>query len=223
MSVSANRTSLATPRSSAVICVHRARLDLMLDGGAELRLRDGRPIRVRPIRPGDAEAVQAFVRGLSEISRRLRFFASIRELTPGMLERLTDIDAGSDRVLIVRSEDAGVDRIVALAQYAADDDGESCDLALVIADDWQGLGLGALLMDTLLETARNAGFARAEADVLRDNDGMLGLARAFGFAVTRSPIDATMVRIVRRFDEVPRSDSVPHFSLAAPRVALAAA
>lgn len=177
----------------------RARTALMLDGGADLRLRGGRSVRVRPVRPADAQAVQSLVRGLSDTSRRLRFFAPIRELTPSMLKRLTEVDGRLDRVLVALARHDGAERIVALAQYANDHD-ERCDLALVIADEWQGLGLGRLLMDMLIETARDAGFARAEADVLRGNAAMLGLARAFGFAVGHSPLDATMFRIALALD-----------------------
>jgi len=174
----------------------RAHIASMLGGAVEIRLRDGRTVHVRPVRPGDAAAVQTFVRGLSVATRRLRFFAPIRELTPSMLKCLTEVDGWRDRVLIALAEDDNGGRVVALAQYAADAS-MRCDLALVIADAWQNLGLGRLLLDMLVQTARDAGFARAEGDVLRGNDAMLGLARAFGFAVARSPHDATMVRITR--------------------------
>jgi GNAT superfamily N-acetyltransferase len=175
--------------------VDRAQIALMLDRGADFRLRDGRTVHVRPVRPTDAEAVQAFVRGLSDTARRLRFFAPIRELTPSMLKRLTEVDGRRDRVLVALARDDRGERVIALAQYAAD--GERCDLALVTADAWQRLGLGRLLMDMLIETAHDVGFARAEADVLRGNDALLGLARAFGFSVKHSPFEATMLRIVR--------------------------
>lgn len=177
----------------------RAQIASMLGGAVELRLRDGRTVHVRPVRPGDAAAVQTFVRGLSDATRRLRFFAPIRELTPPMLTRLTEVDGRRDRVLIALAGDGAGRQIVAIAQHAAEDDWR-CELALVIADEWQDLGLGRLLLDMLIETAREAGFARVEADVLRNNDAILGLARAFGFAVTRSPHDATMVRITRDLD-----------------------
>jgi len=172
----------------------------MLAGSAAVRLRDGRSVDIRPVCPADAQAVQTFVRGLSDTTRRLRFFAPIRELAPSMLKRLIEIDGRLDRVLVALAREDGGERIVALAQHA-DDGGERCDLALVVADDWQGLGLGRTLMDMLLETARDAGFARAEGDVLRGNVAMLGLARAFGFAVRHSPFDATMFRIARELED----------------------
>jgi acetyltransferase len=178
----------------------RAQIAVILDGGADLRLHDGRTVHVRPVRPADADAVQVFVRGLSETTRRLRFFAPIRELTPSMLKRLIDVDGRLDRVLVALARDERGERIVALAQYAADADGR-CDLALVTADDWQGLGLGRMLMEMLIETARDVGFARAGGDVLRGNETMLGLARDAGFTIMHSPHDATMFRIALELDD----------------------
>ncbi len=177
----------------------RAEIASMLAGVVDLRLRDSRTVHVRPVRLDDADAVRLFVRGLSDATQRLRFFAPIRELTPSMLKRLTEADGRRDRVLIALAGDDSERQVVALAQYAADKD-ERCDLALVIADAWQNLGLGRLLLDMLIETAREAGFERAGGDVLRGNESMLGLARAFGFAVTRSPHDATMLRVTREMD-----------------------
>jgi GNAT superfamily N-acetyltransferase len=185
----------------------RARIASMLGGAVALRLRSGQLVHVRPVRTDDADAIQMFVRGLSDAARRLRFFAPIRELTPSMLKRLTGVDGPLDRVLVALANDDGGERVVALAQHAADGD-QRCDLALVIADDWQSLGLGRLLLSMLIETAREAGFSRAEGDVLRGNDAMLGLAREFGFAVTRSPFDATMLRITRALD-VDRNTTPP--------------
>ncbi len=193
--------TLICRRTCRRMATRGAGTDAMLARDAAHRRRGRRGVCVRPVRPADAEAIQAFVRGLSAASRRARFFGTIRELAPGMLARLTAADAGPDRVFIVVSHERGTDRVVALAQYAADDDGASCELALVLADDWQGRGLGRLLLDMLIETARDAGFTRAEADVLRGNAGMLGLARAFGFSVMHSPHDATLLRIALDLDE----------------------
>jgi len=195
----------------------RARISSMLDGGAGLRLRDGRSVWVRAVRPDDAEAVQTFVRGLSTTARRLRFFSSARELTPTLLRALTEADGTLEKVLVALGRDEDGERIVAIAQYAATDDGESCDLAVVIADDWQGLRLGRWLMDMLIETARDAGFLRAEGDVLRSNKAMLGLARALGFHVAHNPRDATALRITRELGSNPRERRIPGFARSALR------
>jgi len=162
-----------------------------------LKLRDGRTIRVRPVRPADAEAIQEFVRALSDASRRLRFFAPIRELAPAALARLTESTSRRDRVLLAEAHDGEEWCMVALAQYALGDDVETRDLALVVADAWQGRGIGRALMGMLIQSAHDAGCARVVADVLRDNQAMLALGLAYDFTVARSPHDSTMLRLVR--------------------------
>jgi acetyltransferase len=201
--------------------MERARIAAMLAAGATLRTVDGRHVRVRPVRPTDAEDIQAFVRGLSQASRYMRFFAPVRELTPAMLARLTASDGGSGRVLVALSDHAESHRIVAMAEYAVDRsaaDRTTCELALVVADDWQGRGLGRTLLEMLLASARDEGVSCAVGDVLRGNKAMLSLARAAGFSVGHSPIDGTMFRVVRRLDaQLPaRSGSPVNSSLQNP-------
>jgi acetyltransferase len=162
-----------------------------------LELRDGRTIRVRPVRPADAEAIQEFVRALSDASRRLRFFAPIREFAPAALARLTESTSRCDRVLLAEAHDGKKWCMVALAQYALGDDVGTRDLALVVADAWQGRGIGRALMGMLIQSAHDARCARVVADVLRDNEAMLALGLAFDFTVARSPHDSTMLRLVR--------------------------
>lgn len=162
-----------------------------------LELRDGRTVRVRPVRPADAGAIQEFVRALSDASRRLRFFAPIRELAPATLARLTESTSRRDRVLLAEAHDGEKWCMVALAEYALGDDAGTRDLALVVADAWQGRGIGRALMGMLIQSAHEARCARVVADVLRDNEAMLALGLAYDFTVARSPHDLTMLRLVR--------------------------
>jgi acetyltransferase len=99
-----------------------------------LELRDGRTARVRLVRPADARAIQKFVRALSDASRRLRFFAPIRELAPATLARLTESTSRRDRVLLAEAHDGEKWCMVALSQYALGDDAGTRDLALGVAD-----------------------------------------------------------------------------------------
>jgi GNAT superfamily N-acetyltransferase len=173
----------------------------MVCEGAALTLRNGQSVRVRPVRPVDADTIQEFVRRLSVTSRRLRFFSPIRELTPAMLARLTE-STGGGQVLLAEAHDGETWCMVALAQYSPGDEDGACELAFVVADAWQGLGLGRALMEILIQSARDARFVRAVADVLRANEAMLALGRAYDFAVVRSPYDATILRLLRNLQDV---------------------
>ena len=97
-----------------------------------IRLRNGRSVRVRPVRPTDAAAIQDFVRHLSHNSRRLRFFAPIRELAPATLARLIESAARRGQALLAEARDGETSCMVGLSEYAMDDhcdDGGTCEVA----------------------------------------------------------------------------------------------
>jgi acetyltransferase len=154
---------------------------------------------IRPVRPADAKALQDFVRRLSDHSRYLRFFRPLRALPPGLLQRLIEADGATAQVLVAVSGEAIGARIVGLAQTALEDD-HSGEFALVVADDWQGRGLGRRLLEALLGAAQAAGAERIWGDVMIENRAMLGLARSLGFSVSRSPLDATARRVRRTLE-----------------------
>jgi GNAT superfamily N-acetyltransferase len=191
--------------------------------GTALRLSNGRSIRVRPVQPTDAEEVQEFVRRLSDTSRRLRFFAPIRELAPATLARVTGSAGRRGPALVAEAHEGETSCIVALAEYAMGDDDRTCELALVVADAWQHLGLGRALMGMLILAARDAGGVRAVADVLYGNEAMVALGRAYDFVVARSPHGSTMLRLVRNLQGPPPTDGVRISAGSAPRTDLAAA
>ena len=195
----------------------RAPISLVLHEGTPLRLRSGLSVRVRPVGPADAEAIQAFVRRLSDASRRLRFFAPIRELAPSVLARLTESAGRPGLVLLAEAHDGETCSMVALAQYAPGEDDGTCDLALVVADAWQGLGLGRALMEMLIQSACDARCERAVVDVLRDNEAMLALARAYDFAAAWSPLGSTVLRLVRDLPGAPAADRSRISTATAPR------
>jgi len=129
----------------------------------------------RPIAPRDAARVQEFVRGLSSRSRRERYFSAILELTPRELERTTRAQDARDLSLAAFHGEA----LVALAECAHG------EVAVVVADAWQGLGLGRELMRRLLEHAARASLPALHGLVRDGNRAMLRLAASFGFRAAR--------------------------------------
>ena len=162
----------------------------------EVELRDGRRVRLREIRPDDREEVrQAFDR-LSRESRYTRFMSSVKELSPEMLDRAVRRQAERELGLVAEIDAPdGID-IVGGARYYAQPGGESCEFAVTVADDWQGVGLASRLMRELIQGARARGLQRMEGIVLAENRAMLDLARRLGFTVSADP-DDPMVRIIR--------------------------
>jgi acetyltransferase len=147
------------------------------------QLPEGIDLTIRPIRPEDAEIEQAFVRGLSQESKYFRFVNALRELTPSMLARFTQIDYDREMALIAVLEKNQQETEIGVARYIINPDGESCEFALVIADDWQHKGIGHKLMDSLIDVARIKGLKHMEGEVLASNHNMLNLVTSLGFSV----------------------------------------
>ncbi|MGA8863245.1 MAG: bifunctional acetate--CoA ligase family protein/GNAT family N-acetyltransferase [Gallionella sp.] len=161
------------------------------------QLADGTDITIRPIRPEDAEIEQSFVRGLSDESKYFRFMNSMQELTENMLVRFTQIDYSREMALIAVTlvEDREVE--LGVARYAINPDGVTCEFALVVADTFQGKGLGQKLMDALMEAARAKGLSTIEGEVLSNNHNMIKLMTRLGFASKASVDDPSIIKVAK--------------------------
>ncbi len=159
------------------------------------QLPDGRNATLRPIRPEDAQIEQEFVRELSPESRRFRFMGTLRELTPLMLARLTQIDYDREMAMIALIEEGGRETEIGVCRYATSPDGETCEFALVVTDAWQRRGLGRRLMNVLIDVARERGLKAMIGHVLAENSGMLGMCAALGFTIADSPDEPDIKRV----------------------------
>jgi acetyltransferase len=154
-----------------------------------VQLPDGKDLVIRPIRPEDAQMEQEFVRGLSEQTKYFRFMQAIKELTPEMLVRFTQIDYDREMALIGVVEHDGSDVQVGVARYMARPGGEACEFAIVVSDTWRNLGIGARLMRSLMQNARSRGFRVMDGEVLSANSRMLALVKSLGFRIESDPQD----------------------------------
>ena len=162
-------------------------------------MRGGGEYLVRPIHPDDAQMLQQLVQNLSPESRYFRFISSMVELPASMLARFTLIDYDREMALVAvfRERTVGADgeiketdRIVGVSRYVTNPDQSSCEFALVVADDFNGKGLGSRLMLSIMDVARDKGLAEIDGLVLANNPGMLKLMRSLGFVVKPFPEDA---------------------------------
>jgi acetyltransferase len=160
-----------------------------------VRLRDGTGLLLRPIRPEDAAMEAAFVEALSSDSRRMRFQSALRALTPTMLARFTQIDYDREMALVAIDASAAQPREVGVCRYIRLPDERSCEFAIVVADAWQGRGLGRVMMERLIAIARERGLERMLGYVLSANRGMLELCSRLGFEI-RAMADGEVREVV---------------------------
>jgi acetyltransferase len=122
---------------------------------------------------------------------------AVSELSPTMLARLTQIDYTREMALLALTEVDGREVELGVARYSINPDGESCEFALVVNDQWQKQGIGHKLMDVLMDVARGRGLKTMEGEVLKTNRPMLKLVEALGFHIEPHPEDETVRKISR--------------------------
>jgi GNAT superfamily N-acetyltransferase len=175
-------------------------LDLPLSpDGVERRLRDGSRVILRPIRRDDASHLREGFARMSERSRFLRFFSPLLELPDDLVRRLSDLDHRTHRAWVVFDPDApgasapglgvGVARLVQLPDQAT-----AAEAAFAVTDDYQGRGVGRLLLEVVAGTAAAAGYDTIVTEILRENAPMLSLMRSLGKPVNATA-DGSTVRI----------------------------
>lgn len=146
---------------------------------ADVVLRDGSTTHVRPIRPDDADALQAFHVAQSESSTYLRFFAALERLPERDLVRFTTVDHRDRVALVAVTED---ETIIGVARYDRVGPDEA-EVAFNIADAHHGRGLGSVLLEHLAAAARERGVRRFVAEVLPQNGRMIAVFREAGYSV----------------------------------------
>lgn len=169
------------------------------------QLKNGKAVTVRPVLPQDLALEHAFVAsGLTPHSRYQRFQIGLRELPETVARYFTHIDYHDHFALIAESFEGLGHVQVGDARFVRDGvDADSAEFGIVVADAWQGLGLGRRLLESTIAAARAHGVVQLYGDVLRDNLPMLALVKANGFASRRHPDDARLVRVQRLLDTAP--------------------
>ena len=167
---------------------------------ADVVLRDGATVHLRPISPQDSAGIERFHAGQSEESVYLRYFAPMPRLSARDLHRFTNVDH-VDRVAFVATLG---DAIVGIGRYDRVDR-LSAEVAFNISDAHQGRGLGSVLLEHLAAAAREHGIERFVAEVLPHNRRMLTVFREAGYEVS-SHLDDGVVAV--EFDLAPTDRSL---------------
>lgn len=131
-------------------------------------LADGRTVAIRPIRADDEDRLTAFHHHLSPETVRRRFFTAHPELTAAELHRFTHVDGDRRLALIALAED----EIVGVGRYETLGDTDEVEVAFVVRDDHQGVGLGTALLERVAAAAVRHGKRRLRAETLPENTAM---------------------------------------------------
>jgi len=150
-----------------------------------VRLRDGRPVLIRPVRPDDAPRLQALFGRLSRESIYYRFLEFRKEMTNEEAKRLAELDYQAQMAMVATHQLGGEEYVIGVARYAVVPGSEpaEAEAAIVVEDCYQNLGLGTHLLNCLAAYAVDHGVCAFLATICFDNARVLRLIRSSGLPI----------------------------------------
>jgi acetyltransferase len=161
-------------------------------------MRDGTKITIRPIRPEDEPLMVKFHETLSDRTVYLRYFYSLslsRRVAHERLLRICFADYDREMALVAERTDPGTAerQIIAVGRMNKLHTGNEAEVAVLVSDQYQKLGLGNELLRRVVQVARDEKLSRVSAEMLLDNVAMQIVMKRLGFGV-RASDDLTSVR-----------------------------
>lgn len=150
----------------------------------QITLPNGRPARLRPIRPDDVDLSPEFLAKTGDAGIETRLLAAHADRAEEALKRLTQLDYDREMAFVALIWEDDRDILAAIANYSADPDHETAQFGIQVRADLQGQGLGWAVFEHMISFARTDGIKRMVGTVSRDNSRMLTLSQEFGFEVT---------------------------------------
>jgi acetyltransferase len=148
------------------------------------KLRDGRTVLLRPIKPEDEPLWLEMFQNFSEESIRYRFFQIIKDTPHEVRVRYCNIDYDREIAVVAELTENGRRKILGVARVSLEPDRKAGEIAFIIADPWQGLGLGTKMVDHAIEICEDMGVETLYAIMLPDNYRAMSLMKKMGFTLT---------------------------------------
>lgn len=146
-------------------------------------LEDGTPVLLRPMKPEDEALVKELLENCSDQTLYFRYFRLIKEFPHSFLVRFTQNDYDREIGLAAIGVPPGPEVMMGVGRLVMDPDRETAEFAVIVADPWQGKGLGEKLISRITEIARDYGVKSLWGEVLAENVPMLGLMKKTGFTI----------------------------------------
>ncbi len=147
------------------------------------KLRDGRTVLLRPIKPEDEPSWLEMFQNLSEKSLRNRFFNVIKDAPHEMRVRYCNIDYDREIAIVVEITEDMRKKIVGVVRVPIEPNGKKGEIAFIVADPWQGLGLGSKMVDHVIEICKDKKLETIYAIMMNDNHNAINLVRKMGFNI----------------------------------------
>ncbi|MGB9684855.1 MAG: acetate--CoA ligase alpha subunit [Candidatus Bathyarchaeales archaeon] len=145
------------------------------------KLRDGRTVLLRPIKPEDEPLWLEMFKNCSEESIRYKLFQTLKHMPHEVRVRYCNIDYDREIAIVAELTENGARKIIGTARVSIELDGKTGEIAFLVADPWQGLGLGTKLVDYVIEICKERGLETVYGIMLPENRKAIELMKNLGF------------------------------------------
>lgn len=147
------------------------------------KLRDGRTVLLRPIKPEDEPMWLEMFQRFSEESIRYRFFQIISETPHEVRVRYCNIDYDREIAIVAELTENGQRKILGVVRLSIEPNGKTGEIAFIVADPWQQQGLGSKMLDYMLEICKDKKLETVYGIMLHDNVRAINLMKKMGFTI----------------------------------------
>ncbi|UCE95278.1 MAG: bifunctional acetate--CoA ligase family protein/GNAT family N-acetyltransferase [Candidatus Bathyarchaeota archaeon] len=162
----------------------------------QLKLKDGTPVTLRPIKPEDEDLLQKLFQSFSEETIRFRFFQLIKKMSHEILTRYCNIDYNREIAIIAERGKSRTRKIIGIARLIRQPGKKLGEFAVVVGDQWQGLGLGSELVDYIIKIGKDMELSEISGDVMSNNVKMLRLCKKKSFKIEIVDEETTKATLV---------------------------
>ncbi len=156
-------------------------------------MRDGTDVLIRPIKAEDEPLERDMFSYFSRETQYFRFMGYIKDTTHDMIVKFTNIDYDREMALVAEINRDGRRKMIGVVRIVNDIGNEATEYAIVVADPWQGKGLGSELTNRIMDIAKDRGIKKVYANVLKSNTTMLEMFKSRNFKI--DVLDSTTYRV----------------------------
>ncbi len=157
-----------------------------------MKLKNGKLIKIRPVKPMDERMIQELHYSLDEKDRYLRFFTPVKDFRHTKIQPLVTIDYKTDMIIVGEYSENGEDKIIALGAFFKAYQPSLAELAFVVHKDWRGLGITKFLLNYLIQIGKELNYRTFTGSILLENKPMLHIINSSGYSLNLKKIEGNI-------------------------------